>query len=147
MSKVTNPLMFHLWSWRLIQGWCLPICNWDVPQLLHCHFQRCIPRKGKSGPDEEKEKFKVRKMLRSIVCVPKMVVIQTGKVAVMTRRASANMSEMIVKLYNVERFVMKSIPLAAADMPSRGDVRCFQHALKPHTYYVSCLSSISVAPR
>lgn len=83
-------------------------------------------------------------MLNSIVCFSKMVIIQTEKVAMMTRRAQANMSEIIVELYNVERFVMKSIPLAAADVVMY-DV--FSTLLKPRTYYVSCSSSISVAPR
>lgn len=91
-------------------------------QLGYAPAPSLLPRKGKSGPDEEKEEFKVRKMLCSIVCVPRMVVIQTEKVAMLTRRASANMSEINAELYNVERFVMKSIPLAAADMPSCGDV-------------------------
>lgn len=51
-----------------------------------------------------------------------MVIIQAEKVAMMTRRTSVKKIKKIVELYHVERFVMKSIPLAAADMPRRGDV-------------------------
>lgn len=85
-------------------------------------------------------------MLHSIVCVLKMVIIQTEKAAMMTRHASANVSKIIVELSNVERFVMKSIPLAAADMPTVVMYDVFSTLLKPHTY-VSCSRSISVAPR
>lgn len=65
----------------------------------------------------------------------------------MTRRASANRSKIIVELYNGERFVMKSLPLAAADTPTVVMYEVFSTLSKPRTCYVSCSSSISVAPR
>lgn len=76
-----------------------------------------------------------------------MAAIQTEKAAMMTCRASANASKMIVERYNGERFVMKSVPLAAADRPTVVMYDVFSRLLKPHTYYVSCSSSISAAPR
>lgn len=50
-----------------------------------------------------------------------MVLIQTEKAAMMTHCALLNVNNIIVKVYN-ERFVMKSIPLAGADMPRCGDI-------------------------
>lgn len=59
----------------------------------------------------------------------------------------ADVSNIIIRVYNVERFVLKSFPLAGAEMPRRGKIYgVFNMLLKPHTC-VSWLSSISAVPQ
>lgn len=54
---------------------------------------------------------------------------------------AANVSKIDVTVYNVKRFVDKSIPLAGIHKPNISDTFCFQHMLlKPYT----CASWLSV---